>query len=666
MDALKKVGAQVLLVGSQVGSHVVSGVETGYHGARTGATKLGDGLKDARDYGMVFTDNVLHHGDHEFVEDEAFIAKYKRALNDYGAGLKYVNRTCKRMANVYWPQLFKVNLRVARGFYNVVGDIQFKGIDEYYEMWDKAQPYQIIPEVDPHQHFDVVEAIQHEQELYQKTVEKLKLQVCDDWLLVLYGISTRIAEVQKHLHRARKWCKLWYKKRMQYDKVRRRIDKLGKKQGELDDKEKLQLTELQTRLDHALAEFSKINNRVKSTLPHLVLFCDEFTLEVTNRVIFQQLLLFARVRDELLLFSVYFGLLADGEVGTYEDAVHLWRIQFEDAKREVETIVEATDDVSADTLDLQATKMLHKLNKKVKNQKWTYKNPEGVFNVELEADPWDNFEEYYNPKLNRGDGHLNKMIDRPRTSVVEVQLEQPQTPPDKELPLPPASAPALPPRPNVAPLPLVLTFAPLPQKIGAVAYDPDAVSPAPPPLPPRNNAPPPRPPQRRLDSLSLIALSASISLVELEALMALLAVLLVALEELLRNSTEDQLYRTLEATYNLQKNLITECPVPDFQVRPPVIAKPKWNADLAIGAVKLTRAQLMFANLASAKPVATKTAKYDFPGYEPGDLAMEQGQLLDVLVDLQATPAAFSTTGENWMVARIGTRVGFIPSNYVE
>ena len=66
-----------------------------------------------------------------------------------------------------------------------------------------------------------------------------------------------------------------------------------------------------------------------------------------------------------------------------------------------------------------------------------------------------------------------------------------------------------------------------------------------------------------------------------------------------------------------------------------------------------------------------KTAKYDFSGYEPGDLSFKQGDNIEILLDFQNIDTLYHSDELNWLigVSRIDDesyRIGFVPNNYVE
>lgn len=626
MDNLKKFGATVKGGVEKVGGEVKHG------------------FIDARDQAQLVTDHILHPHDSEFEDDEKLVQRYQRVLKQYVAGLKYSKRLLKNLLARYWPQLFKVNLRVARGFHNLVADIQFKGIDEYYAMWDEQQAYEVVPQLDPHQNFDVIAAVNDEHHAYETTIEKLAMLVDDEWSTAYSALLGRIDEViGTYVKRARQLAKVWHRKRLQYDKVRRRIDKLGKQQGDLDDKQKLQLLELTLRMEQALAEFTAVNQRFKLTMPQLVELLDDFTDEITKRIIYQHVWLITQVRDELAVFAVHYGLGNDDAlVPLYEQIIDDWHRQFTVAKDEIETIVNPTDDVLDKALDPKAVHWLNNVTKLLKRP-WTFHPADGIFNDELEADPLELFVEYNDATTNRLLTYFpSKVVDRPHQgSIVDVELSP--------LPLPTSDVPPpLPPRTNrpLPPVPPALPPRPLTQTVPSLAA--------------KDATPLPKPPAPRRTDLALSLESVAL-LADDNALEVLLVALSLALDDVVKTLGADQINRRLADVYNTHKNEITQCPIPEYSTALAIQYRPVADVN---GAFKLTRLQLLFEQYAEVEG-QPRTALHTFKGTHPGDLSFAQGDVLDVVLDLQLVASTYLTQG-NWLLARKNGRMGFIPSTYID
>lgn len=631
---------------------------------KKGLTEFGSSVKDTVVSVSDTVTTVRIHRDYD--KDDELIEHYKHDLSKAKLGLSYIASQQKKMALSHWGKLFKLNIRIVEHFIQLLGtdSLSFKGIEDYYHDFDKFQATEEIPMVHPKERQFLIESVHLELVNYMSSLQQGKFKITQDWDIHEKSLKLRITEMNKHISDTLKLIKKRNKKKTNYIKTEHKISKLMKKTAPLETKEQDQLNTLESSLKEEEKEYTKINDKLKSILPHVISFLDEFVENITKIILCKQVETYKEIAQMLDYFCTFHGFLdtsgdPHNKIQSYEDIISKWEEATTPTRLQIESFISIIYDKKPELIDteidekdktLSAAKMWNKITDKVVEKKHTVKTKDhvnGIFNDYLSVDPLQAFLQNNDPNSNISETyHPSKVVD-----VDDVYIPKPVTAP--------VISPKLPPRVNTAhsskPLPTVAA-----NKVTT-------------PLPPL-------PPDRfvynsnfsRSDSLdsihsdneSIISDSSSHSTTSLVS------------DILLHNASADVVNKHLKKVYNSSKNDIKYSPIPE---RFADLDIPPATDDLIFQKTTTVTYKLHEFNKFFDKIIALSDsmqldrrvleAKYDFPGIEPGDLSFKTGDKIEIIFDFQSIDTLYSNDQKNWLIgaSKFGQdhfRIGFVPSNY--
>lgn len=607
--------------------------------------------------------------------DEDLIEHYRQDIKRTSKALKYLRKQSEQVAKHHWPRVFKANITITSQFLEVIGEdsLQFEGIEEYYHEFDLLQTETEIPIVHPKERQVTISSVHHELTNYLQSLKFLEMKILNEATWHAKSIGLRIEQMNKHLRDMLKLIKKRNEKKSHYDKIHKRINKLMKKSSPLDEKEQKEMSNLDSELKVASKEFTTLDDKLKSILPHAFSFLEEFIENLTQMIVLKQLDIFKEIDSTLRYFSIFHGFTnlkyqdhKDDLILTYDAIVNQWETVMTPTKLQLESFITIVNNKNPDLIDeeindekktLASEKFLSKMNSKWNDRSHKLKPKDeanGVFADYLTADPLDSFLKYENPNYNRSETyHPTRVL-----LIDEVVVPAPISP----------KAPPLPPRSNTAD-----TAKALPAIPGKQANDPL------PPLPPRKlgSSLPPTP------KLSLSRKDSSDSFESIRSDDLDSSILsddssnpsTLNSTVLLENSSPDLVNKSIVKVYNSAKNDIKEAPITSTN---PVYDHITPNhSDLfektSSITYRLNHVNSFFDKLITISNSASVQrevleAKYDFKGDEPGDMSFKKGEKIEILFDFQLVDTLYSRDNKNWMIGYIPSkespRVGFVPNNY--
>ncbi|ODV80142.1 uncharacterized protein CANTADRAFT_5810 [Suhomyces tanzawaensis NRRL Y-17324] len=599
----------------------------------------------------------------DFNKDDELIDHYKHDIEKCVKGLSFIKNQTKRIGLSYWPRLFKLNLKLVDLFLRLLGEssLHFKGIEQFYEDFDKYSAELEVPLVHPKERELLISSVNEELLNYRSTIELLSFKVKKDWDIHVQQVKMRVDQMNSYLKDTLKLIKKRQVKQLDYNRTHHKVDKLQKKNIPLDEKEHEKLNSLDSKLKSQYDSFEILDNKLKTILPHVLTFLDEFIEDLTKLVICQQLHTLEEVSKRLKHFSTYHGFLAgdNGDLQSYEAIANKWESAITGTRLQIESFIGAINSKNPDLINkeidekdktLSATKMWNKVSQTVTERAHKVKpkdHTNGVFNDYLALDPLKSFLEYNDPQKNRSETyHPTRKVD-----IDDIIVSKPPASP----PLPP-----LPPRSNTKPLPMVIA-----SKVTT-------------PLPPIPNS------QSRVQSPSVPKYAQFHDPLDLEeededdtssiiSDSSFPSVSSISSEVLIQNSTPNLVERDLTRIYNGSKNERQVAPIPDLEPKHDIHP---YHSDIfdktSSITYKLNRINNFFGRILDTTNGGKKLiAKYDFDGKEPGDLSFSKGDVIEIVCDFQNIDTLYINDDKNWLIGRTSSkntenfRMGFVPSNYL-
>ncbi|KAK6202727.1 uncharacterized protein RJT21DRAFT_2112 [Scheffersomyces amazonensis] len=642
---------------------------------KSGIASFGSTIVDKSSH---LTENILDHGSgikdtltfkhKDYDKDDELIKHYKYDIEKSIGGLKYIDNQTKRLYKTHFNRLFKLNIGIIQKFISIIGkdSLHFKGIEDYYNDFDKFQATQVIPMIHPKEKEFIIQSINHELYNYLSSIERLKGKIQRSWELHSESIHLRISEMNSYLTETLKLIKKRNKKKNQYGNLDKKIAKLSKKSSPLDDKETEKLKKYEKDLKNVHSEFNKLNDKLKSILPHVISFLDEFIETITCITLTQQVSTYKQIKDSLKYFSLFHGYLnSDNEnndnedrIQTYQTIEDQWEQAITPTRLQIESFITVIFNKKPELLDTEiedkdktnvSTKIWNKMTSKVTERKHEHKSKDhinGTFNDYLEVDPLDAYIKYEDNHMNRPETYFPSRI----IPASEVSVPKPKVN---------ANLPPLPPRSNTAGTSKLLPI-----------------------------IPPPSTPNSRSGSISTLppysanGFNSSFSsdsyndedigdIDDMSSIKSDISVESASSDFILQYSNPDLVSKNLKKVYNSQKNDIKLVPITTKFINNPIT-----NTDNGVfnktssASYKLIQINEFFNKLTGStqKDHRIITALYDYDGVEPGDLSFKKGDQIEVLFDFQQIDTLYNEGDVNWLIGstsgKSNSRIGFIPSNY--
>lgn len=607
----------------------------------------------------------------EITKQDELLEHYRHDIKKSIAAMKYLSRQMNTIGRRHWKHLFASSIRSAEVFMDLIGEqsLQFKGIEEYYDEFDKWQAEQEIPRVHPKERQFLIPSVNQELCNYVMTMKKLASEVLSDWDHYSESLKLRINEMIGYLKGILKVIKKRNHKKEKRDLVNKKAQKYLLKTVPLEPKEQSKLDSLQSELNRVDDIFQKIDYKVKTILPHAFLFLEEFIDGVTKACICKQLEMYKAFYKTLFYFGSFHGYLdldSDGKVQSYDSIIEAWELGITDTRSKIESIINTmqknTKEIPDEEIDdkehiQKPDKLLRKVKFKMNDKSYRVKAKDkvnGVFADYLVEDPLKAFIKYQNVDMFRSETYFPS-----RVIESDVVASEQNTQVDNKPPLPPRPSLAA---QNIAEVPPSLPYqSPYDSnKLFDRDFNPNLSS-----------------------SSSSLSDNIDANNTDLEeesnasdTVSSGSDSTLSSLPTSAFNSTSaDHTEQTLMKLYNIAKNDIKECPVPDISTFNVSDSTMFHLVDIPSVSYKLEKWNDFFNKVlqnAESKNSSSRIvrAKHDFDGKEPGDLYFRQNDELEVLFDFQKSKALYSPKGDNWMVAMAkndtNNRIGFAPGNYLD
>lgn len=599
-------------------------------------------------FGSSVKDTLTHHK--QFNNDDELISHYKHDIKKAISALQFVDKQTRKIGSSHWPHLLKSNIKMGELFIKLIGadSLQFDGIEEYYSDFDKWQAEQEIPMIHPKERQLVILGVNKEMDHYMMSMEKLRIRVTSEWEFYSKSVHIRVKEMVGYLNDLLKLIKKRNSKKSNYDNIHKKINKIMKKTTPLDAKEQKQLNKLDEELKESSIVFNKLDEKLKSILPHALTFLDEFVENLTKLTLCKQLDAYEDIKHTLMNYATFHGFLdteSEDNIQTYEAITNQWETLITPTRLRIESFISFIHEKKPELIDTEIDdkdktskthKMWNKVTSKVTNKTHNLKSTDhvnGIFNDYLTADPLDSFKKFQDPMMNRSETyHPSKVINIDDVIVPNTNAGNASAPPP------------LPPRSNTTTIKgnLKAPVAPGKQHLKRI---------------PSN------------DSMESIHSSSSESDSD-----EMTSVSSAASDIMLENSSPEIVNKDLKKVYNSSKNKIKECPIPivphDYKAEH---ENSMFAADTSSVTYKLEQLNKFFdkiLNYTDSTQIERKIlqAKYNFAGVEPGDLSFNGGDQVEILFDFQAVDSLYNSSNENWLVGMIKSeqncRIGFVPSNY--
>lgn len=576
-------------------------------------------------------------------------------------GLTFIAKQGDRVAKTYWPQVFALTTALIKLLIHLLGDnaLHFKGIEEFYHDFDVLQTHAEGFQMHPKERQRYVASLNQELHAYLGLVDQLQHRITFLAQTNAESVLIRVDKMKASLKHMMKLINSRNKRSDDCGRLDHKIDKLQKKGADLDEKERTKLEQYQSELREAEAAFGAINDHVKTLGPEFLLLVEEFVDTLTALVAQNTRQLNSEITKGLQYYADSFGLgkPADSDEHTYNNITEEWEAAFTAPRLRIESFLATLYEKNADRLDkdvdgedgsLKLTKAINNMSNKVKDKLHELKakdSKNGIFANYMVADPLVSFQKLNDPKANVSESyHPHRVLAYEDVYVEEKQIRAPPPLPPREISTT-FLAVSLPTSTQLPSTPLMNQSARLlVDSFESVLYDEERTT-------------------ASDDELSVANTSQS----------DLLLAGVINGDEVLSGRAETNLVKL----YNSHKNDIILAPV-DFSAWPQLLAyktELAHNNDLTSSLLlKLIQLSAFFdkALAVAALRLGTREAKAvrDFPGQQPGDLAVCEGDVIEVLFDLQEVCTSYNPDGKNWVVGAIGPlecrRVGFVPNTVLE
>ncbi|KAI5952377.1 hypothetical protein KGF54_003244 [Candida jiufengensis] len=608
---------------NNVGSHI-KGV--GDH-IYTEASHLGHNIKDTV---------TFYHRD--FDQDDELIKNYEHDIKQANSGLKYLITQNNQLFKKIIPHVMSINMKVIYEFQNLIGhnSLQFKNIEKYYHEYDVYEAESEIPHIHPKERQFLVDCVNDELFQYMQSIGALKFHLDNECADYIDTVIPKIKTMRKRLNETLKLIKKRDRKREDQDRLDRKIAKLNQKQIPLSEKDQKELDKLQHQFNDVDKAFHYLNDKTITILPHIMSFLDEFVETITKLLICKQTSIYKNIMETLRYFAVFYGLVTD-KIPDYESITNQWEQDVTKTRLQIESFLTVIQNKNPELINEEIDdkdkssnthKFLLSITNKVNERKHVVKpnNPsQGMFNDTIESDTLESFKKYNNPNSNQSETyHPRKLIDPP-----EVISEQSKPQP-----------PTLPPR-----MKTISFYASQPQS-------------KPQPIPIYS--------QSSSNSMESLTLSDDDVSEISDSDVSSLSTHSMAHYGNEQGNTAD---RHLKKIYNSAKNEIKLAPQPTQHFSDYPIFESTKTHQIITDSYKINLLEYLFSKLDKLNKT-TQIAQYDFQGSEIGDLTFNQGDIIEVLYDLQQIDYVYQQNNLNWVVglkrdANGEYRIGFVPSNYI-
>ena len=614
-------------------------------------------------FGSSVKDTITHHK--EFSGDDELIKQYRDDIVVSRKGLKYISSQTSHLAKNYWPGLLVRNQKITELFIQLIGSqsLQFEGMEKLYHEFDMILATHEIPTIHPKERQVVVEGVNEELNNYYHSLEQLKWKVINEWQLHSKSVQIRVDEMAGYLDQTIKLIAKRTKKKNERDKLYHKIDKIQKKRGVLDEKEQSSLNLLDLKYKDADDAFLKLDNKLKTVLPHVLSFLEEFVENITKLLLHQQVQTYKEISTSFSYFTTFYGYLVDSDPEKgYESIINQWEADNTATRLKIESFVSVVQGKNPDLIDteieegdqtLRATKVWKNIGYKVLEKKHKGKPVDpinGIFHEYQVADPMVSYKKFNDPNSFRSETyHPSKLVDfadiHPQPSV--AWKIAPPLPPRANMPNPAKPLPLVPASKVTSPLPIMpskaLPSTPIPNHYLERSSSRDS-----------------------LESVS--SQSSNMSSSSSHTLSS------ISSETALQNASLDLVNRQLKRIYNSAKNDIKAAPISDsissHDINPPINDVFDKTSTVSYKLLQFNTLFEKILKISESTSVDNKTleAKYDFVGEEAGDLAFKKGDKIEVVLDFQNVDTLYTTDKSNWYIGIVRDqdeyRIGFVPSTY--
>lgn len=566
--------------------------------------------------------------DHPADEQGTLNGIYKHEIKGTIKALKFIDKRTKTISKSYWNKLLDTNIKCAELFAHAMGahSLEFKGIEDYYKDFDEWQSEKEEVLIHPKERAVFIKGVDMEVSDYVLLLQRLKIAINFKWEFSTQIVHSKIQEAVSVLKDMLKVIKTRTKVKHEYDFKCLKVESLSKKKdGDL--KKEEQFSEHKEETSALQAKLFMLDDKIKTTFPHLWALVEEFVENLTKLILCQQLDIFNEVRLPLSEYSKYYGLLErdDGDgVNEYNNILSSWENNSGQADKKIRNILSnlnhdkhtefdtrdehPKEDTKEDlkkhfNFDKFVSKANYKLHSKSMNLKPKY--DDGVFSRHLTTDTLDAFNEFNDP---------TKFVDE------DVSRFKPHQ------------------------KPVVINKADL-----ANIYHRDSL------LSISSNADSKSQASQESDD-DISSISSSVSSINMNEL------------------SLDSDPNDLSLLYNSAKNDIKSCPVPQFLTHQHN-AYSDGNQVLArLATYKLSLINDYFDTLLRLIDMygdnnTVLKAKSEFKGEKPGDLSFHKGDNITVL-PLPNSPNKDVLNLPSWVIGTVmtkhGNRTGFVPRNCLE
>lgn len=602
----------------------------------------------------------------KYDSDDELIKEYQQDLKRTIKALSFISKQIHVISNVILPKLFKSHMKSVELFSKLVGAnaLQFKGIDDYYRDFDILQQQQEIPMIHPKESLFEIDSLNEELYNYMVTIDKLTLNTLNDWDLFYQENKLRIIEMKGYLKDSLKLIFKRNQKQDQYEALYKKLDKLMKKTTPLDDKEQAKMEKLEKELRETKRIYEALDERTKTTLPHIFLNLEEFIDSISKILLFKQFDTYKSFYNTLNHFSEYYGLLSkEGDESDYQEIVDQWENSMTPVRLQIETFITIIHNKNPDLINeeiddedktLKSAKIWNKFSRKINDKTFQLKakdHKNGFFNGSLIVDQLDAFLEYNNPSSNILETYLpTKTIRKEDLVVPNIEVSTPAAPP-----LPPRTNTAnalIPPSTPRVGLPVSLPGSPIPSTPMSTDYSFDRT---------RSTS--------DVDSIESASIKSEDSDLDYEDRESLDNLSSVATSRYVTDNAKEKMARHLARIYNSSKNQIKQSPV---HINSKDLIDLPRSGDAFDNTSTITHKLNEFDSFYHKVKVVesglnrkTVVAKHNFDGQQPGDLSFKEGDEIEIIFNFN--PTKHSEEGI-WLIGVIqknnNSRIGMVPSTY--
>lgn len=629
--------------------HTVKDKSTSFgHTVVDKGSSIGHNVKDrSLSLGYSIKDHAYRRKNYS-VDDELLDHVYHDLKQSIKA-LKYISAQQKRFSKRYWPWVFKSMTRTTKGFIDLAGEhsLEFDGIEEYYDAFDKIQESLELFAMHPTERQRTISSINFALTNFLITVNHIRDRVVQDSEELTELVQLKNDEMRLQLKYLTRSLKMRTKRKIQYLDLHRKTEKLMKKNTPLLEKEELELKSLETKTQGAKEIYENINSRLKLILPENIALLEEYIELITKLIISSQTQAYEFIESEIHDYVRFHGFVSQPSEPlesslNYTEIIDTWEALVTPTKIRIESFVSSIHDKNPENVGdeieskdkssrMQKALLLvtHKVTDKLHNVK-PKDHVHGIFSEDLTADPLRSFLKYQSSELNQAENyHPQRTL---ALSEVYVAKRDKKTPP------------ALPPRDDFHPINLSPHVGQISSPIRGQGSD----------MNDSNDSP---------DSDSDLSLSTDKSDDDESIL---------STDALTVDLTPDSSVKKLKKIYNESKNDIKAVPLtytewPDFKLHKDVFDKTNSIAYKLIELNKFFETALDRTKDGDNQAADERVALDDFKGEEPGDLSFKEGDVIDVILDLQKVNVSYLEKDENWFIGATNDsehrRVGFAPSS---